>query len=93
MINSISICFFFLISFRFLKKVNIEKQFLVRFIVMGKKSLPDPSKKSQPFWGFVEMVTTNVEDVKTVLKGGKNIVSLLKYLVDFCDFDFFYRGV
>ncbi|XP_019095082.1 PREDICTED: uncharacterized protein LOC104756000 isoform X2 [Camelina sativa] len=51
------------------EKVNIEKQLLLRFIVMGKKSLPDPSKKSQPFWGFVEMVTTNVEDVKTALKG------------------------
>jgi len=43
--------------------------------VMGKKSLPDPSKKSQPFWGFVEMVTTNVEDVKNALKGGKNFVN------------------
>ena len=38
---------------------------------MGKKTLPDPSKKSQPFWGFVEMVTKNVEDVKEALKGGK----------------------
>ncbi|KAG2268448.1 hypothetical protein Bca52824_063003 [Brassica carinata] len=33
------------------EKVNIEKQILLRFIVMGKKTLPDPSKKSQPFWG------------------------------------------
>lgn len=56
--------------------MNIEKQLLLRFIVMGKKSLPDPSKKSQPFWGFVEMVTTNVEDVKTALKGGKNFLNL-----------------
>ncbi|CAN8293024.1 unnamed protein product [Cochlearia groenlandica] len=51
------------------EEVNIEKQLLLRFIVMGKKSLPDPSKKSQPFWGFVEMVTENVEDVKKALKG------------------------
>ncbi|KAG2256990.1 hypothetical protein Bca52824_076284 [Brassica carinata] len=51
------------------EKVNIEKQILLRFIVMGKKTLPDPSKKSQPFWGFVEMVTKNVEDVKEALKG------------------------
>ncbi|VVA91573.1 unnamed protein product [Arabis nemorensis] len=51
------------------EKVNIEKQILLRFIVMGKKTLPDPSKKSQPFWGFVEMVTKNVEDVKNALKG------------------------
>ncbi|ESQ35135.1 hypothetical protein EUTSA_v10009697mg [Eutrema salsugineum] len=51
------------------EKVNIEKLILLRFIVMGKKTLPDPSKKSQPFWGFVEMVTTNVEDVKNALKG------------------------
>ncbi|CAF2258206.1 unnamed protein product [Brassica napus] len=51
------------------EKVNIEKQILLRFIVMGKKTLPDPSKKSQPFWGFVEMVTKKVEDVKEALKG------------------------
>lgn len=36
---------------------------------MGRKSLPDPSKKSRPYWGFVEMVTTKIEDVKTALKG------------------------
>ncbi|KAK9282277.1 hypothetical protein L1049_005191 [Liquidambar formosana] len=51
------------------QKVNIEKQPLLRFIIMGRKSLPDPSKKSRPYWGFVEMVTTNIEDVKTALKG------------------------
>ncbi|XP_010263372.1 PREDICTED: uncharacterized protein LOC104601640 [Nelumbo nucifera] len=49
--------------------INIEKQPLLRFIVMGRKSLPDPSKKSQPYWGFVEMVTTRIEDVKTALEG------------------------
>ncbi|XP_075657643.1 uncharacterized protein LOC142627649 [Castanea sativa] len=51
------------------QEVNIEKQPLLRFIVMGRKSLPDPSKKSRPYWAFVEMVTTNIEDVKTTLKG------------------------
>ncbi|MCL7023010.1 hypothetical protein MKW94_003835 [Papaver nudicaule] len=51
------------------EEVNIEKEVLLRFIVMGKKSLPDPSKKSRPYWGFVEMVTTKIDDVKTALKG------------------------
>ncbi|KAK4837390.1 hypothetical protein QYF36_005065 [Acer negundo] len=30
-------------------------------------SLPDPSKKSRPYWGFVEMVTTKIQDVKAAL--------------------------
>ncbi|BBG98683.1 Mitochondrial transcription termination factor family protein [Prunus dulcis] len=51
------------------QEVNIEKQPLLRFIVMGRKSLPDPSKKGRPYWGFVEMVTTNIDDVKTALQG------------------------
>nr|XP_029121630.1 uncharacterized protein LOC105049275 isoform X2 [Elaeis guineensis] len=38
-------------------------------MVMGRKRLPDPSKRSRPYWGFVEMVTTKVEDIKTALKG------------------------
>lgn len=52
------------------QEVNIEKQPLLRFIVMGRKSLPDPSKKGTPFWGFVELVTTNIDDVKSSLQGG-----------------------
>ncbi|KAL4366574.1 hypothetical protein GQ457_05G030000 [Hibiscus cannabinus] len=51
------------------QKVNIEEEPLLRFIVMGRKKLPDPSKKSQSFWGFVELVTTKIEDVKNALKG------------------------
>ncbi|XP_009775895.1 uncharacterized protein [Nicotiana sylvestris] len=53
------------------EEVNIEKQHLLRFIVMGRKSLPDPSKKTghRPYWGFVEMVTTKIDDVKAALKG------------------------
>ncbi|XP_009631989.1 uncharacterized protein [Nicotiana tomentosiformis] len=53
------------------EEVNIEKQPLLRFIVMGRKSLPDPSKKTghRPYWGFVEMVTTKIDDVKAALKG------------------------
>ncbi|XVF86251.1 hypothetical protein PTKIN_Ptkin18bG0025600 [Pterospermum kingtungense] len=51
------------------QKVNIEKEPLLRFIVMGRKSLPDLGQKSQPFWGYVELVTTKIEDVKTALKG------------------------
>lgn len=38
---------------------------------MGRKKLPDPSEKSRPYWGFVEMVTTNADDVKNALKGGE----------------------
>ncbi|TXG69614.1 hypothetical protein EZV62_004549 [Acer yangbiense] len=49
------------------QEVNIEKEPLLRFIVMGKKSLPDPSKKLRPYWGFVEMVTTKIQDVKAAL--------------------------
>ncbi|KAG0472229.1 hypothetical protein HPP92_016775 [Vanilla planifolia] len=51
------------------EQVSIEKQILLRFIVMGRKSLPDPSRRSRPYWGFVEMVTTEVEDIKIALKG------------------------
>ncbi|KAK6129449.1 hypothetical protein DH2020_036807 [Rehmannia glutinosa] len=53
------------------QEVNIEKQPLLRFIVMGRKTLPDPAKKSTPYWGFVEMVTTEIEHVKSALKGGE----------------------
>ncbi|KAF6167355.1 hypothetical protein GIB67_043216 [Kingdonia uniflora] len=35
---------------------------------MGRKSLPDPSKRSRPYCGFVEMVTANPIDVKTAQK-------------------------
>ncbi|XP_030499263.2 uncharacterized protein LOC115714653 [Cannabis sativa] len=52
------------------EEVNIEKQPLLRLILMGKKSLPDPAKKKGvPYWGFVELVTTQIEDIKTALKG------------------------
>ncbi|XP_060204724.1 uncharacterized protein LOC132632699 [Lycium barbarum] len=53
------------------QEVNIEKEPLLRLIVMGRKSLPDPSKKTghRPYWGFVEMVTTKIDDVKAALKG------------------------
>lgn len=46
----------------------------MRFIVMGRKSLPDPSQKSRPYWGFVEMVTTKIENVKTALAGGTEFI-------------------
>ncbi|KAK8919202.1 hypothetical protein KSP39_PZI021072 [Platanthera zijinensis] len=51
------------------QKVNIEKQMLLRFIVMGRKSLPDPSQRSKPYWGFVEIITQKAEDIKAALKG------------------------
>lgn len=34
---------------------------------MGRKSLPDPSKRTRPYWGFVEIVTTSIEDIKKAL--------------------------
>ncbi|KAJ0914723.1 hypothetical protein HanPSC8_Chr06g0241791 [Helianthus annuus] len=46
-----------------------EKSMLLRLIVMGKKSLPDPSKRGRPYWGFVELVTTKIQDIKDALKG------------------------
>lgn len=52
------------------EKIDIEKQPLLRLIVMGKKCLPDPSEhRGRPYWGFVELVTTRIEDVKANLKG------------------------
>ncbi|MQL74863.1 hypothetical protein Taro_007240 [Colocasia esculenta] len=51
------------------QRVEIQKEPLHRFMVMGKKRLPDPGKRSRPYWGFVEMVTTNTDDIKTALKG------------------------
>ncbi|XP_075492930.1 uncharacterized protein LOC142530903 [Primulina tabacum] len=53
------------------QEVNIEKQLLLRLIAMGRKTLPDTSKKSRPYWGFVEMVTTKIEDLKNALQGGE----------------------
>ncbi|XP_030553350.2 uncharacterized protein LOC115757310 [Rhodamnia argentea] len=50
------------------QEVNIEKQALLRLIVLGKKSLPDPSQRGRPYWGFVEMVTTKIDDVKLALQ-------------------------
>ncbi|EER97581.1 hypothetical protein SORBI_3002G383500 [Sorghum bicolor] len=50
------------------EEVNIEEQPLLRLVVMGKKSLPDPAKHSRPYWGYVELVTTKVEDIKDALK-------------------------
>nr|CAB3495717.1 unnamed protein product [Digitaria exilis] len=50
------------------EEVNVEEQPLLRLVVMGKKSLPDPAKHSRPYWGYVELVTTNVDDIKDALK-------------------------
>ena len=48
----------------------MEERPLLRLIVMGKKSLPDPAKHGRPFWGYVDLVTTEVQDIKDALKGG-----------------------
>ncbi|CAK7339801.1 unnamed protein product [Dovyalis caffra] len=53
------------------QEVNIEKEPLLRYIVMGRKSLPDPRKRRQPYWGFVDLVTTKIDNVKNALKGGE----------------------
>ncbi|XP_061357183.1 uncharacterized protein LOC133301555 [Gastrolobium bilobum] len=53
------------------QEINIEEKSLFRLIVMGRKSLPDPSEKSRPYWGFVETVTTKADHLKTSLKGGE----------------------
>ncbi|KAL3699961.1 hypothetical protein R1sor_017983 [Riccia sorocarpa] len=53
------------------KAVDITKQMLLRVIVIGRKSLPDASKRSRPYWGFVELVTKSPEDVKQVLAAEK----------------------
>ena len=54
------------------QNVEIGEKPLFRYIVMGRKSLPDVAKgKSRPYWGFVELVTTNPEDLKKMLAEGK----------------------
>ncbi|XP_038895444.1 uncharacterized protein LOC120083676 [Benincasa hispida] len=53
------------------QEVNIEKQPLLRFIIMGRKSLPHPAQRARPYWGFVDMVTTDVQDIKNALQGGE----------------------
>uniref|UniRef100_M8AIX0 Uncharacterized protein n=1 Tax=Aegilops tauschii TaxID=37682 RepID=M8AIX0_AEGTA len=57
--------------FSSLQEVNVEEKPLLRLIVMGKKSLPDPAKHGRPFWGYVDLVTTDIEDVKDALKGAE----------------------
>ncbi|RWW28286.1 hypothetical protein GW17_00007238 [Ensete ventricosum] len=54
---------------------------LFRFIVMGKKSLPDPGQRSRPFWGFVELVTTKADDIKKALQGalGEGVYRILRH--------------
>ncbi|CAN6707526.1 unnamed protein product [Malus baccata var. baccata] len=65
------------------QEVNIEKQPSLRFIVKGRKSLPDPGKKGRPYRGFVEMVTTNIDDVKTALQRaralGEGVYRILRH--------------
>lgn len=50
--------------------MNIEEKPLFRLLVIGKKSLPNPDHKGRPFWGFVELVTTDLDEIKTALKAG-----------------------
>lgn len=45
------------------------KQPVFRLVVMGRKALPDPSKKSTPYWGFVDIATTDVQRLKAALRG------------------------
>lgn len=50
------------------EEVNVDKQLLLRLIVMGKKSLPDRAKRGRPYWGHVDLVTTTIDDIKEALK-------------------------
>ena len=56
--------------------MNVEEQPLLRLVVMGKKSLPDPAKHGRPYWGYVEL-TTKLQDIKDALKEGAPCRSLL----------------
>ncbi|XP_051120047.1 uncharacterized protein LOC127243872 [Andrographis paniculata] len=40
----------------------------VRYIIMGRKRLPEESER-RPFWGFVQMVTKQIQHLKDALKG------------------------
>ena len=57
--------------------MNVEEQPLLRLVVMGKKSLPDPAKHGRPYWGYVELVTTKLQDIKDALKEGAPCCSLM----------------
>ncbi|KAG0610045.1 hypothetical protein M758_7G034600 [Ceratodon purpureus] len=48
------------------ERVEIGKKPLFRYMVMGRKHLPLPHHTS-PFWGYVELVTTNPADIRKVL--------------------------
>uniref|UniRef100_J3L9I2 Uncharacterized protein n=1 Tax=Oryza brachyantha TaxID=4533 RepID=J3L9I2_ORYBR len=50
------------------EEVDMEERPLLRLIVMGKKSLPDPAERRRPYWGYVELVTTDVNHIKDALK-------------------------
>jgi hypothetical protein len=52
------------------QKIEIGKKPLFRYIVMGRKSLPETTKRTRPYWGFVELVTTNPDDLKKMLAAG-----------------------
>ncbi|CAK9275946.1 unnamed protein product [Sphagnum jensenii] len=49
------------------ENIEIGKKPLFRYIVMGRKSLPETTKRTRPYWGFVELVTTNPDDLKKML--------------------------
>ena len=57
--------------------MNVAEQPLLRLVVMGKKSLPDPAKHGRPYWGCVELVTTKLQDIKDALKEGAPCCSLM----------------
>ncbi|KAH7315610.1 hypothetical protein KP509_21G057300 [Ceratopteris richardii] len=49
------------------ERVNVEKQDLLRFIILGRKVLPDVSRRTRPYWCFVDLVTTKIEQIKAAL--------------------------
>ena len=48
-----------------------ERPDLFRLLVIGRKKLPDPSKHSRPYWGYVEKASRNAEDFKGFLQEGE----------------------
>ncbi|KAJ1698210.1 hypothetical protein LUZ63_006722 [Rhynchospora breviuscula] len=51
------------------EEVNIKEKPLLRLAIMGKKSLPDPNKRGHPSWGYIDLVSTNIDNIKAAMKG------------------------
>ena len=63
-------------NLKWAKTVSEDTPGLFRLLVIGRKKLPDPSKHSRPYWGYVEKASRNAEDFKGFLHEGKREGSL-----------------